>query len=100
MALAVLLWGVIWGSVTIGPTTPVCRAELPCSSTANHATLTFARPGRVVSTRTDDSGRYRVRLAVGAWTVRASMGMSTRPTNVLVRAGTHRTNFALDTGIR
>jgi hypothetical protein len=53
-----------------------------------------------VSTKTDDAGRYRVRLTVGSWTVRASVGMRTTPTAVLVRAGTHRANLAVDTGIR
>ena len=100
MPLAVLVTGVLWGSVTIGPTTPVCHAGMPCSAAAKQATLTFSRPGRVVSTETDDAGRYRIRLAVGTWTVRASVGMRTTPTAVVVRAGTHRANFALDTGIR
>ena len=100
MPLAVLVTGVLWGSVTIGPIAPVCRTDMPCSGTAKRATLTFSRPGRVVSTKTDDAGRYRVRLTLGAWTVRVSVGMRTSPTSVLVRAGTHRANFSVDTGIR
>jgi hypothetical protein len=100
MPLAVLVTGVLWGSVTIGPTTPVCQAGVPCSGAAKQATLTFSRPGRVVSTKTDDEGRYRIRLAVGAWTVRASVGMRTTPTSIRVRAGTRRANFSVDTGIR
>jgi len=100
MPLALLVTGVLWGSVTIGPITPVCRSGMPCSGAAKQATLTFTRPGRVVSTKTDDAGRYRVRLTVGAWTVRTSVGMSMRPTGVLVRAGMHRANFSVDTGIR
>ena len=100
MPLAVLVAGVLWGTVTIGPTTPVCRAGVPCSGAAKQATLTFSRPGRIVSTKTDDTGRYRIRLAVGAWTVRASVGMRTTPATVLVRAGTHHADFAVDTGIR
>jgi hypothetical protein len=100
MPLAVVVAGVLWGSVTIGPIAPVCRTEMPCSGAAKQATLTFSRPGRVVATKTDDAGRYRVRLTVGAWTVRASVGMRTSPASVLVRTGTHRANFAVDTGIR
>jgi hypothetical protein len=100
MPLAVLVTGVLWGSVTIGPTTPVCSAGMPCSAAARQATLMFSRSGRVVSTKTDDAGRYRVRLAVGTWTVRSSVGMRTTPTVVLVRAGTQRANLAVDTGIR
>jgi hypothetical protein len=100
MPLAVLVTGVLWGSVMVGPTTPVCHAGTPCSAAAKQATLTFSRPGRIVSTETDGAGRYRIRLAIGAWTVRASVGMRTTPATVLVRAGARRTNFAVDTGIR
>jgi hypothetical protein len=100
MPLAVLVTGVLWGSVTIGPITPVCQAGVPCSAAAKQATLTFSRPGRVVSTKTDDAGRYRIRLTIGAWTVRTSVGMRTTPTGVLVRTGTHRADFSVDTGMR
>src|SRR4051794_38481095 len=100
MPLAVLAAGVIFGSVTIGPTTPVCRVGTPCSGPASHATLTFFRAGRSVSTKTDASGRYRVTLPVGTWTVRASVGMRLAPLSVVVRAGTHRDNFSIDTGMR
>jgi hypothetical protein len=100
MPLAVLVTGVLWGSVTIGPITPVCQAGVPCGAAAKQATLTFSRPGRVVSTKTDDAGRYRIRLTIGAWTVRTSVGMRTTPTGVLVRTGTHRADFSVDTGMR
>jgi len=39
-------------------------------------------------------------LPTGTWSVRASAGMRTTPFSVVVRAGTHRTNFAIDTGLR
>jgi hypothetical protein len=100
MPLAVVVAGVLWGTVTVGPLTPVCRVGTPCSGPAKRATLTFTRPGRVVSTRTDGLGRYRLTLAAGTWSVRASVGMRTTPATVVVRAGTHRTNFDIDTGIR
>jgi hypothetical protein len=100
MPLTVLVTGVLWGSVTIGPITPVCREGVPCSRPAKQATLTFTHRGRVVSTTTDLAGRYRVKLAVGAWTISANVGMRTSPASVLVRAGTHRANISVDTGIR
>src|SRR5437764_15373468 len=100
MPLAVIVAGVLWGTVSIGPLTPVCRVGTPCSGPAKHATLTFSRPGRAVSTKTDDAGRYRVTLPVGTWSVRASVGMRMTPTSVAVRAGTHHVTFAVDTGIR
>src|SRR5262249_3149160 len=100
MPLAVLVTGVLWGSVTIGPMTPVCNAGMPCSAAAERATLTFSRPGRIVSTKTDDVGRYRVRLALGLWAAPGSVGLRTTPTTVLVRTGTPRANFGVDSGIR
>jgi|SRR6266404_3653411 hypothetical protein len=101
MPLAVLVvTGVLYGSVTIGPLTPVCRVGTPCDGPAKQATLTFTHGGRAVSTKTDVAGRYRLRLPVGTWMVRASAGMSMKPTAVSVRAGIHRANFSIDTGIR
>jgi hypothetical protein len=101
MPLVVLVaTGVLYGSVSIGPLTPVCRVGTPCDGPVKHATLTFTRSGRSVATTTDAAGRYRVRLTVGRWMVRASAGMSMKPTVVAVRAGTHRANFSIDTGIR
>ena len=100
MPLAVLAAGVLWGSVTIGPLTPVCRVGTPCDGPAKHAKLTFSHRGRSVVATTDAAGRYRVTLAIGTWTVRASVGMRMTPAQVPVRAGTHHVNFAADTGIR
>jgi hypothetical protein len=100
MPLAVLAAGILWGSVSIGPLTPVCRVGTPCSGPAKHTTLTFVRAGRTLSTKTDALGRYRLTLPTGTWSVRASAGMRTTPFSVVVRAGTHRTNFAIDTGLR
>src|SRR4051812_39495641 len=100
MPLAVLAAGVLWGAVTVGPTTPVCRVGTPCSGPAKHATILFTRPGRSLSAKTDATGRYRVTLPVGTWAVRVNVGMRVAPATVVVRAGTHRENFAVDTGIR
>ncbi len=101
MPLAVLVaTGVLYGSATIGPLTPVCRVGTPCDGPAKHAILTFTHGGRSVAAKTDAAGRYRVRLMIGRWTVRASVGMSIKPSAVVVRAGTHAQSFSIDTGIR
>ena len=92
--------GVLWGSVSVGPLMPVCRVGTPCSGPARRATLTFSRAGRIVSTRTDAAGRYRITLATGVWTVRASVGMRVAPPEVRVRTGVRRLDLAVDTGIR
>ena len=100
MPLAAVVVGILWGSVSIGPLTPVCRVGTPCSGPAKHATLTFTRPGHVASARTNAAGHYRLSLPVGTWSVRASAGMRMTPATVIVRSGTHRANFAIDTGLR
>jgi hypothetical protein len=100
MPLAVLAASILWGSVTIGPLTPVCRAGTPCDGPAKQAKLTFSHGARSVVARTDATGRYRVTLTTGTWTVRASVGMRMTPATVVARAGTHRVNFSIDTGIR
>lgn len=97
----VLALVLLHGVVTIGPTTPVCRAGTLCSKPAAHVTLTFTRPGRTVRAVTDGLGRYRVLLPVGGWTVRASAGMRIAPASFVVpRRRMATRNFAIDTGIR
>ena len=102
MAIAALAAAaVLYGTVTIGPLTPVCRVGVPCDGPARGATLTFVRPGGTsVSVRTDAAGRYRVGLLPGTWSVRASVGMRLSPTSVTVHPGTQRDDFSVDTGIR
>ncbi len=97
---ALVVTGVLYGSVTIGPLTPVCRVGTPCDGPAKHATLTFSHGARSVAARTDAQGRYRLTLPTGTWSVRASVGMSIRPATIVVRSGTRAANFAVDTGIR
>ena len=89
------------GAVRIGPTTPVCRVGQPCDEPAKHVALRFTSGGRSVTTTTDGSGRYRVSLGPGTWTVHASVGMSIRPSRFFLPSvrSTVR-NFAIDTGIR
>jgi hypothetical protein len=53
-----------------------------------------------VRARTNDAGRYRVRLAAGTYAVRADTGITITPAKVLVRGTTMRRDFAIDTGLR
>ena len=88
------------GVVTIGPTTPVCRAGVPCDRPASHVQLVFTRLGRSTSTTTDGSGTFRIKLRPGIYAVRANAGTSLRPHAINVRAPSTRLDFAIDTGIR
>jgi hypothetical protein len=93
------------GIVTRSPTKPVCEMGVPCSAPAKNTPLSFLRQGTIVKTRTDGSGRYRVSLAPGWWTVRTMfaprIGTGIKPRAVRVLAGRFRVvNFDIDTGIR
>jgi hypothetical protein len=96
--------GVLTGTVTRGPTTPVCRAGTPCTEPARQLVLVFRRPGAVERTRTDNAGHYRVHLPVGSWRVsltRVGVGTVLDPVEVQVVGGRIRTvDFSIDTGIR
>lgn len=98
--VALLAAGLLYGTVSIGPITPVCRAGTPCSRPAAHVRLAFLRAGRTVSTTTDVHGRYRIELPLGVWVVRASAGMRVTPLRVRVTGGRHRLALSIDTGIR
>jgi hypothetical protein len=94
--------GGLRGQVRIGPVTPVCRADEPCTKPATSVVLTFTHASRHISARTDrTTGRYRVTLPAGVWSVRASVGMRIAPAAVNIASGrvTVR-NFLIDTGIR
>lgn len=101
LATAVTALVLLHGAVTIGPTAPVCKVGTPCTKPAARVVLTFTRGAAVVTAKTDTQGRYRVSLRAGIWKVRASVGMSMRPTTFTVpRAATATRNFDIDTGIR
>jgi hypothetical protein len=101
MALALALkLAVLYGAVTIGPTTPVCRVGVPCEKPAAKVTLSFTRLGHSFTAKTDRAGKYRIALAPGIYAVRASAGMSIQPRNIRVRAPRTHLNFSIDTGIR
>ena len=101
MALALLVkLALLYGSVTIGPITPVCQVGVPCDKPAAQVKLTFTRLGHSFWSTTNASGGYRINLAPGIYAVRASAGMSMRPRTINVRAPRTHLNFSIDTGIR
>jgi hypothetical protein len=95
----------LYGTVTRGPTMPVCRADQPCEEPAARVTLVFSRAGRVgARARTDARGRYHLVLPPGRYAVRTTARSFQRivdPALVRVpRARYARVNFSIDTGIR
>ena len=93
------------GVVLRGPTTPVCRAGVPCTAPAAHTVLVFQRNGRVVRTTTDAYGRYRIALPPGDWAISLAtplqIGRGIEPRHARVRGGAFRSvDLAIDTGIR
>ena len=99
--LATLLSG-LYGVVTRGPVTPVCRADVPCTAPYAKATLVFSRVGVIRRVTTDAKGRYRISLAPGRWTLRVQNAhFGWRPTVVTVPSGRYgKVNVSVDTGIR
>jgi hypothetical protein len=99
--VAALLSG-LYGVVTRGPTTPVCKVGVPCSAPFAHATLVFTRPGVTRKATADAQGKYRVALPAGAWSVRVQGSpFGWKPRSVTVPSGRYaRVNVDVDTGIR
>jgi carboxypeptidase family protein len=102
--LAAVLSG-LFGMVSRGPITPLCQEGQPCSEPAAGVRLTFLHDGRAVrSVVTSSTGRYRVLLPAGPYTVRvakASPIERLKPSSVTVRRGAMtRRSFFIDTGIR
>jgi hypothetical protein len=104
VALALAVTG-LHGTVTRGPTKPVCSMSEPCSEPAVGAVLLFERRGHVVRVRVGAHGRYSVRLAPGVYAVllptKPRIGFALRPMKVsVVRGRSRRVDFSIDTGIR
>jgi len=97
--------GALTGIVTRGPITPVCALEQPCDEPAPSVTLLFTRNDTVLGRAvTDQNGRYRIRLPVGAYRVRRPSATAPDrkldPNRVRVYAARTRVDFSIDTGIR
>jgi hypothetical protein len=99
--LLVVALTLLHGTVRIGPTTPVCRADVPCSKPAANVLLAFTHGTTHVRVRTDSLGRYHLRLKPGTWTFTSRIGMpAARVQFVVPRRSTVLRNFSIDTGIR
>lgn len=99
-AAALLAAGTLFGTVTVGPTMPVCHSNVPCTRPAKDTLLTFSRDGRSVSTRTNSQGHYQVKLHTGTWSLHAGVGRKVTPTQLIVHVGLDHLNITIDTGIR
>jgi preprotein translocase subunit YajC len=104
LATAAILVSGLHGTVTKGPTAPVCRVGQPCSAPAQ-VTLVFRRLGHVYRTHSTAQGTYRITLRPGYYTVTTAeqIGIirNIRPQRVHVRLGHQdKLDFRIDTGIR
>jgi hypothetical protein len=93
----------VYGHATKGPLMPVCREGVPCDGPAGRARLFFVRNGHLVAqTRTDTSGKYRIRLRPGRYTVKSKIGFGVvKPSAITVPHGRFaRIDLYMDTGIR
>jgi hypothetical protein len=104
LATVAILVGGLHGTVTKGPTAPVCRVGHPCNGPAQ-VTLVFRRAARVYRARSTPTGAYRITLPAGYYTVttleRIGLTRNLRPQRIHVRAGhVDQLDFQIDTGIR
>lgn len=91
----------LYGTVTRGPIAPVCVAEQPCTEPAAGAVLVFWRNGTAVArTTVAADGSYRLHLAAGVYTVRASQKRIEPVTARVIVGRMARLDFSIDTGIR
>jgi hypothetical protein len=97
--------GGLYGEVVVRPATPVCRVGTPCSKPAPGLSLAFSQHGRrVAATRTDERGRYRIRLQGGRYAVSVPgtrTGRRVRPSEATApRRHFTRLDLTYDPGIR
>ena len=92
-----------YGTVTRGPTSPVCRIGQPCDAPASNTVIQFTGNGKTTRVKTTDGGQYRIRLKPGRYAVsKPDWGVgSIRPASIRVPATKFvRVNLFIDTGIR
>lgn len=91
------------GTVTAGPTTPVCVAGKPCTRVVSDRIINAEDTnGTVVATAvTDKNGVYTMYLAPGKYTLVSVPAIGLGPgKQVTVVSGMNRFDMQLDTGIR
>jgi Carboxypeptidase regulatory-like domain len=95
-----------YGYVTAGPTCPVERPDQPCLPRPVSAHIQAQDPSGsdVAGTDSDSSGRYRLVLPPGTYTLTATAGTAyprCQPAHVTVNVGLpSRADISCDTGIR
>jgi|tagenome__1003787_1003787.scaffolds.fasta_scaffold20790287_2 hypothetical protein len=93
----------LYGHVTRGPISPVCRVGYPCDAPAKNTKFLLQRAGKGTWVHTTRTGAYRVRLQPGRYLVTTGNHGpgGIKPSSVRVPAGRYlRVNFSIDTGIR
>ena len=94
------------GTITRGPTTPVCQVGKPCSEPMAGAVLVFRRNGLVAArARSDATATTPCACVLGTYVVstavRPKIGTGVKPQTItLRRAVSTRIDFFVDTGIR
>jgi hypothetical protein len=99
-ALLAVKLAVLFGTVTIGPTGPMCQNGGPCDRPASQVKLTFTRLGHSYTTRTTDTGTYRIKLRPGIYAVRTDTGIVITPKRINVRKPTTKLKLSIDPGGR
>ena len=93
------------GSVTLGPTCPVERADSPCPDRPYAARITIWRDGmQVLETRSGDDGRFRALLPPGAYRVvgetEGALPRGSEETVTVVEGRLTPVQIRFDSGIR
>ena len=96
---------ILTGTVTEGPTAPVCRADAPCErAVSNHIIEALDVSGRVAATgKTNDIGQYSLHLHPGHYALVLVPQIGLNPVakyQVDVKGGTTTYDLSVDTGLR
>ncbi|HEY2354182.1 MAG TPA: hypothetical protein VGH79_04705 [Gaiellaceae bacterium] len=95
--------GHLHGTVTRGPTTPVCRTGTPCSGPASGQRLVFKSGSGSTSVVAAKDGSYSVSLPPGLYAVAVlplQIGHIVPSTVRVVAGKTRNVDFQIDTGMR
>lgn len=98
------LTATVTGTVTEGPTTPVCMVGRPCDQpVANHTLEAIDASGKIAAqTTTATDGSYTLKLAPGNYTLVLvpKLGMSVNGSQLTAVSGAQTHNIAVDSGLR
>jgi len=92
------------GTVSIGPSSPVCISGQPCSRVlANYMLEARDASGNLAATtKTDSNGDYTMNLAPGTYTISTlpKVGIGEPGRQVTVKSGANHFDIVFDTGLR